>query len=132
MACNKRLFHSPEEARAQLRLWQRRGRRSALDTVHVYKCEADPDHRGKFHVGHSPDRIKRSRGMKAASKKREYDETRNRIFCSLDDLFHQQEVRVRGQLNRRAREDRTTGGPLIMAETGTLCNAGDEINVEDK
>ncbi len=131
MPCNKRPFNSPEEARSQLRTWQQYARRSELDTVHVYKCREE-GHRGKFHVGHSPDRIKRSRGMKDANRKRDYEETRNRIFGSLDDLFYTQEMRVRGALNRRSREDRNTGGPLIMPESGTLSLAGDDINVEDK
>jgi len=65
-------------------------------------------------------------------KRREYDNTRSQIFGSLDDLFHAQEVRVRGLLNRRSREDRNTGGPLIMPESGTLSLIGDEIHVEKK
>ena len=130
MPCNKRPFNSPEEARAQLRVWQRRSRRSALDTVHVYSCK--DDHKGKFHVGHSPDRIKRSRGMRAADKRREYDATRSQIFGSLDDLFTAQEERIRTALNPRSRETRNTGGPLIMPETGTLSLIGDDINVDHK
>lgn len=135
MACNKRVFGSPEEARSQLRVWQRHARRSALDTVHVYKCKDDPNHRGKFHVGHPADRIKRSRGMRAASKRKDYDQTRSQIFGGLDDLFFEQTVRVRGSLNRYTRDKRQredAGSPLIMPESGTLSLAGDDIHVEDK
>lgn len=134
MPCNKRPFNSPEEARGQLRVWQQRARRSALDTVHVYKCREE-EHRGKFHVGHSPDRIKRSRGMRSMNKRRDYEETRSRVFGSLDDLFFEQEVRVRGALNRYTRDKGQrvdAGSPFIQAETSNLAYSGDDYDVEDK
>lgn len=131
MPCNKRPFDSPNAARAQLRVWQRSARRSALDTVHVYKCKDDPDHRGKFHVGHSPDRIKRKEAGRSFVKRESYDDVRGRVFGDLDDLFFAQEVRVKGKLNPRQRE-KNAGS---FGDTSLIINnslAQDDFDVENK
>lgn len=123
MTCDKRCFNSPGEARETLRLWQDKARRSNFDRMHIYQCKDDPEHRGKFHVGETHDAIKR--------RQRTYDETRNRIFGSLDDLFTEQTVRIRRQLSPRQRPEKDTDGPLVRPLT-TLCPHGDDLNVENK
>lgn len=136
MPCTKRPFNSPEEANKQLRIWQRNGRRAELDQAHVYKADCTHSgHRGKFHVGRKHDPMKPLRGRPI--KARYQADTSADVLEELDDLFHHQQMRIMGMLDkvdrsRRRRFVRDDDGPLNMPESQTLGPGGDELDVRNK
>ena len=69
--------------------------------------------------------------MRDANKRRDYDETRSRVFGTLDDLFFEQTVRIKGKLNPRQREKRTRA----FEDTSLITNntlAQDDFDLEDR
>jgi hypothetical protein len=62
---------------------------------------------------------------------------RERIFGELDDLFNQQFLRITSAITnlgvkRRQHFRDADEGPLIPAESQTLCLGGDEFEYEDR
>ena len=81
MPCLKRPFDSPDQAKRQLRIWQRKGRRPALDSGHVYQCE---ECHGKFHIGRKHQEIAPTSEVARTTG----------AFDDLDDIFEAQRQRV--------------------------------------
>lgn len=136
--CTKRPFDTPEQAKRQLRVWQRRGRRAELDTAHTYLADC-VEHRGKFHVGRKHDPTQRGRPLGSSNVHNAHNmaRMRERIADEIDDVFDAQVQRIVGKFARtekvrRQRFVRGDEGALIMAESGTLAPGGDELDVYDK
>lgn len=124
--CTKRPFATFAEARRQLRVWQRHGRRAELDRAHVYPADC-VEHRGKFHVGRKHDPIHRLPPTRTTAQ------TRERLLDDLEDVFDRQQQRIlagvtRAERRRRARFIADDDGPAILAEYGVT--EGDEFHVQ--